>query len=656
VAVPFDKTFQRALAALQGGQLDDAERSFKELLDAEPQHVAGLNLYAILLIQLERFEEAEDYLRRALRKNPKSDATLSNYGIVLAALKRPVEATERFTQALALNPSAVETWNSRGTVFNGLGQYQQAIADFDRAIALNSKYTDAFCNKGNSLAALKLWDQSLAAYDAAIALNQRLANAWLGRAKILLFVYKDYKTAADAYDRALSLKPDLAETWVGLGNIFYQSRQYDRALAAYEKAIELNPDLSDGWHGRANVLYETKRHDEAITAYDKLLGKSPALAWLGRGSVYSDLGLDDQALAAFEQAIALSPDLANAWSARGSILARATRHEEAFACYEKAVELSPDYAEGYFNKGLLKLLVGDLEAGWPLYEWRWKIRNLELSARHFAKKQWLGHENISAKTVLVHSEQGFGDTIQFYRYISKLTGLGCKIIFETQAPLVSLINANSNIYQVISQGETLPNFDVHCPLLSLPLAFNTTLETIPASVPYLFPSPERLELWRTKFDRKATVRIGLVWSGKLLPDFRRSIPLELLLRIINEKAEWHSLQKDVLESDQSSLHSTPTIRNHASSLIDFSDTAALITEMDLVISIDTAVAHLAGALGKPVWVLLPFHPDFRWLQEREDSPWYPTARLFRQPLPGDWAAVVERVRQELTSFIQAGEA
>jgi tetratricopeptide (TPR) repeat protein len=656
VAASFDKTFQRALAALQGGQLDDAERSFKELLDAEPQHVAGLNLYAILLIQLGRFEEAANYLRQALRKTPKSDATLSNYGIVLAALKRPVEAAEQFTQALALNPSAAETWNSRGTVFSGMGQYQQAIADFDRAIVLNSKYADAFCNKGNSLAALKLWDQSLAAYDAAIALNQRLANAWLGRAKIVLFVDKDYKKAREAYDRVLSLNPDLADAWVGLGNIFYQSKQYVQALAAYDKAIEHDTDLSDGWHGRANVLYETKRYDEAITAYDKLLGKSPALAWHGRASVYSDLGLDDQALAAFEQATALSPDLAAAWSGRGSILARANRHEEAFACYEKAIELDREYAEGYLNKGLLKLLVGDFEAGWPLYEWRWKIRSPLPYARDFAQKQWLGDENISGKTILVHSEQGFGDTIQFYRYISKLTSLGCKIIFETQAPLVPLINAQNNNYQVVSQGATLPNFDIHCPLLSLPLAFNTTLETIPTSVPYLFPSPEKLELWRTRLDRKETVRIGLAWSGKLLPDFRRSIPLKVLLRIINEKAEWHSLQKDVLESDQSSLHSSPAIRNHASSLINFSDTAALITKMDLVISIDTAVAHLAGALGKPVWVLLPFHPDFRWLLERENNPWYPTARLFRQPLPGDWEAVAERVCQELTSFIQAGNA
>ena len=647
-----DKAFQRALASLREGKLDEAERSFKKLLDAEPRHVAGLNLFAILLTQLGRFDEADRYLRRALSENAKSDATFYNHGTVLAALKRPAEAAEQFTKAININASAAETWNSRGAVCNELGQYQRAIADFDKAIALNPKYADAFSNKGNSLAALNLWDQSLAAYDAAIAIDQRMVNAWLGRAKILLFVRKDYEKAFEAYNKLLSLKPDLADTWIGLGNIFYQSSEYDRALSAYDKAIELNPDLPDGWHGRANVLYETRRHDEAIAAYDDLLGKRPALASLGLGNVYSDLGRDEQALAAYDHAIALKPNLANAWGGRGSVLARANRDDEALACYEKAIEFDPDYAEGYFNKGVLKLSLGDFEAGWPLYEWRWKISKPGLAARQFVQKLWLGDENISGKTILIHSEQGFGDTIQFYRYISKLTSLGCNIIFETQAPLVSLINAQKNNYRVISRGDTLPDFDVHCPLLSLPLVFKTTLKTIPASIPYLLLPAEKLESWQNSLGRKDKVRIGLAWSGKLLPDFRRSIPLELLLPIINEKAEWHSLQKDVPENEQTSLNSSLTIRNHASALADFSDAAALIAEMDLVISIDTAIAHLAGALGKPVWILLPFHPDFRWLRGREDSPWYPTARLFRQPQRDDWQAVIGRVRRELASFLQ----
>ena len=207
-------------------------------------------------------------------------------------------------------------------------------------------------------------------------------------------------------------------------------------------------------------------------------------------------------------------------------------------------------------------------------------------------------------------------------------------------------------YLIISQESALPNFDVHCPLLSLPLAFKTTLETIPAPTPYLRTATERSELWRARLGRKNKKRIGLAWSGNILPDFRRSIPLESLLSLINDKVEWHAVQKDVRESDRNSLELTPAIINHSPSLSDFSDTAALIDELDLVISIDTGVAHLAGALGKPVWILLPFHPDFRWLRDREDSPWYPTARLFRQTKDGEWGDVLEMVSDELNRLYQ----
>jgi hypothetical protein len=301
---------------------------------------------------------------------------------------------------------------------------------------------------------------------------------------------------------------------------------------------------------------------------------------------------------------------------------------------------------------LLKLSLGEYEEGWKLYEWRWKTSLFTSPVRNFSPPLWLGNDSIVGKTILLHSEQGFGDTIQFFRYLPKLTTLGCKIIFETQTQLVPLMKAQRNNCQIIGQGETLPSFDVHCPLLSLPLAFKTTLETIPAQVPYLFPPLEKLELWRAKLGTKRKPRIGLVWSGRLSPDFRRSIPLELFLQIINTGAEWHSLQKDYRESDRNSLNSNLTIIDHAPSLNDFSDTAALITEMDLVISIDTAVAHLAGALGKPVWILLPFHPDFRWLRAREDSPWYPTARLFRQTRDGEWDNVLKRLVLELKSNLE----
>jgi hypothetical protein len=225
--------------------------------------------------------------------------------------------------------------------------------------------------------------------------------------------------------------------------------------------------------------------------------------------------------------------------------------------------------------------------------------------------------------------------------------LGCNIIFETQAPLISLIKAQNDNFHIIGRGETLPSFDVHCPLLSLPLVFKTTLRTIPAAIQYLEPPSDKLKLWQTKLGKKGKIRIGLAWFGRPFPDSRRSISLDLLVPILAKNAEWHSLQKDVRENDRGSLKSNLAIIDHEQSLNDFSDTAALIAGLDLVISIDTAVAHLAGALGKPVWILLPFHPDFRWLRDREDSPWYPTAKLFRQTKSGEWKNVIDLVSQEL---------
>ena len=432
---------------------------------------------------------------------------------------------------------------------------------------------------------------------------------------------KRFKGAVSSYQCAIKLVPNHAPIYSDLGNALYELKLYEEALAAYDKALALKPDLADAWCGRGNIFYDRKRHNEAFAAYDK--------------------------------AIALRPDLENAWLGRGNVFFSLNRDEEALTCFDKAISLRKDFAEGYTNKAALKLSLGEFEEGWQLYEWRWKMKSFSSPVRNFSQPLWLGNDSIAGKTILVHSEQGFGDTIQFCRYVPRLKSLGCKIIFETPKPLVPLINAQMDDCQIIGRGEALPSFDVHCPLLSLPLAFKTTIETIPAEVPYLFPPPEKLELWRTKLGTKSKPRIGLVWSGRMLPDFRRSIPLNLLLPIIAEKAEWHSVQKEYRDDDSKSLESSLAIMDHSRFLNDFSDTAALITEMDLVISIDTAVAHLAGALGKPVWILLPFHPDFRWLRERKDSPWYPTARLFRQAQDGEWGSVIDRVFQELKIFLDA---
>jgi hypothetical protein len=258
---------------------------------------------------------------------------------------------------------------------------------------------------------------------------------------------------------------------------------------------------------------------------------------------------------------------------------------------------------------------------------------------------------------LIHSEQGLGDTIHFCRYLPFLDGRNCRIVFETPRPLVPLFQDRNENMQVVAAGDALPDFDVHCPLLSLPLAFQTTLDTIPASIPYLRADGERLAGWRGRLGPKTEPRIGLVWSGGLYP-VGRSLPLQALAPLLVDKVEWNAMTKDIRDPDREYLTQNPSIKDRSPLLVDLADTAALVSEMDLVISVDTAVAHLAGALGKPVWILLQFHPDFRWLRDRQDSPWYPTARLFRQTRAGEWGDVVENVAAALREFLpglQRGE-
>ena len=344
--------FQRALAALRTGRVNDAEKLLKEVLRADPRDVAALNLLAILLMQLGRFAEAETYLRRALQEQPKSDATLYNYGITLKALNRPAEALERFTQAAAINAAVAETWNNRGTVFNALKRYDEAIADFQKAIGLNPRYAEAFCNKANSYAALEQFDDAVAEYQRALELKSDLAEAWCGCGNAYWHL-KRYEEASAAFDTALGLKSNLAEAWVGRGDASAELRRYDEAFTAYDKALALKPDLAEAWLGSGNVFTGLKRYDEAFTAYDKALALKPDLAnaWLGRGNVFTELKRYDEAFSAYDKALALKPDLANAWLGRGSVFGELKRYDEAFAAYDKALALKPDLAEAWLGRG-----------------------------------------------------------------------------------------------------------------------------------------------------------------------------------------------------------------------------------------------------------------------------------------------------------------
>ena len=427
------------------------------------------------------------------------------------------------------------------------------------------------------------------------------------------------------------------------------------ALIAYDKALALDPALAAAWVGRGNCCFELKRNEESLYAHEQALKLDPqsVAALIGLGSVQSDMRHDELALANFYKATALAPDDKAARTGLGKVFYEANRDTEALQCFERALELDPDYPEAHYNKSLVKLALGEYEEGWRLFEWRRQMRFGHLTVRDAAYRPWLGETDIAGKTVFVFAEQGLGDTVQFYRYLKNFEALGCDIVFEAPPPLVPLIAQQNGSFRVIARGDETPKFDVLFPLMSAPLAFKTTLETIPASVPYLAAPSDRTTLWRRRLGTKRKTRIGLAWSGSpgTVNDVQRSVPLKLLLPIIGENAEWYSLQKHVRERDRDALSATLAIINHAETFTDFSDTAAIIAELDLVISVDCVISHLAGAMGKPVWILLAYHADFRYLRDRENNPWYPTARLFRQRTEGDWASVFDRLQPELNEFL-----
>jgi tetratricopeptide (TPR) repeat protein len=463
----------------------------------------------------------------------------------------------------------------------------------------------------------------------------------------------DIDSAIQCIIRLLEVDPSFAEAYNNLGNIYQDNKQLDNAISCYQKALQINPSLAQAYFNLGIVLQDTGRLDEAISSYEKALN----LNYYTFG-IHNNLGLalhdqerSSEAIQFFQKSIQLNPYFADAYYNLGNALASLNQTDEAISFYQKALQLNPDYVEAHWNLALASLLSGDFQQGLKEYEWRWKLKGHY--QYHFAQPLWDGSD-IGGKTILLHAEQGFGDTIQFIRYASLLADQGANVIVQCQNELTPLFTYTKGIQQVISFGEAIPLFDIHCPLASLPLLFETSIKTIPSYIPYLFPDPEVLSKWKNKLeDNKTNLKIGLVWSGnpKHKNDLKRSCSLETFSSLAHlDKITLYSLQKG--DAAKELLFSPKGMRivNHTDAINDFLDTAGHIDTLDLVISVDTSVAHLAGALGKPVWILLPYNPDWRWLLNCEDSPWYPTMRLFRQPNPGDWESVMIKVANELTTL------
>jgi tetratricopeptide (TPR) repeat protein len=367
------------------------------------------------------------------------------------------------------------------------------------------------------------------------------------------------------------------------------------------------------------------------------------------GVCFFSLNLIRDAINCYNKAIGLDTRYVQAHNNLGNALVKLFQHEEALKSYDQALALDPGYVEAYWSKALALLQVGRFSEGWVLHESRWAKPSFQPIVRHFPQTIWDGSFSIAGKTLLLHAEQGLGDTLQFVRYVELAKALGARVVLEVQAPLVLLLDGLFSVEALIKQGDPLPLFDCHCPLMSLPLAFQTTLSTIPSAVPYIKPSSEKERFWAEKLGPNSKLRVGLVWSGdpRHQNDKHRSIALAELLAALPLGLKYFSLQSETRDSDRQALENSDRLVHFGPELKDFSDTAALCAQMDVVVCVDTSVAHLSGALGKPTFLLLPYNPDWRWLLERTDSPWYPTMKLFRQAQLGSWQSVLENVSFDL---------
>jgi tetratricopeptide (TPR) repeat protein len=608
-AAPIAGWFSAALAHQRSGRAADAERVCRAILSADPGHAQTLHLLGLIEHQRGRSAEAIERIRMAIMRDGRDPAFHHNLGNVLRALDRLAEAIDCYERALALAPTSVDTLYNLGNTYQDLGQPERAAAYFERALRVNPEAVELHHNLGTALQDLGRLEEAIGCYRKALALRPDLIESLANLAGALQ-AQGDLDPAKACYERALELRPDHVESHIGLGVVLRAQGQLEEAVARYQRALALMPDHPES---RNNL-----------------------------GVALVDLGQPQEAIPHYERALTLQPNRAETHSNLGIALQRQGRYAEAFASYGRALALKPDYAEAHFNRAHALLLTGELDEGWQEYEWRFVVARYD---RKFDQPLWSG-EPLGGRSILIHAEQGFGDTLQFVRYVPAVAERSGRIVLEVPKPLVRLARTVAGISQVVARGDPLPAFDCHCPLLSLPRVFKTNLATIPNAVPYLRVPADAAAGWAERIPTMPGLRVGVVWAGTTVG----AIDLQLLQPLWEvDGITWFSLQVGDRSGDISSLAGVE-MTDLAPWLTDFAETAAAVCRLDLVISVDTSVAHLAGALGRPTWLLLRYPPEWRWLLDRDASPWYPTARLFRQRKEGDWPCVAREVATALAQM------
>jgi tetratricopeptide (TPR) repeat protein len=646
----------------------------------EPKALIGISLVALASSQT---EAAVAMARAAVEAAPGFVVAWVALGQAFKAARRNTEAEEAYTQAIRLDGMNPLARMGLGELLIATERAPAAIREFEFALQKQPSLVPAQMGLGHALACLGRDSEALEHYDAALALRPKLPEAEFAAGFVLARLGRQ-KEAETRYRRALALRKDFAAAWLNLGGLLREQGREVYAEASLRRALQLRPDLIPGWLMLAQLERERGRIPEAEQHLRKALALNPdqvetqiawcqhsnsqkdhsaAWEWLTKALAYDSYpnealnmkgillhteGRFAEAVAAFEEAEAAGHHAAA--SNRGNSLLDLDRIDEAIAAHERAVELEPHSPGAQYNLAMTRLRLGDWERGWQGYEARWNFREVHRGPRIFPQPRWKG-EALAGRRVLLHAEQGLGDTIQFCRYLPLVTARGGTAILQVQQAverlMASLPTVRAGLAQTALLGQKPPEFDLECPLMSLPMVFGTTVQTVPWLGAYLGADPELTMSMHQKFPSiRPGARVGIAWAGnpRYKADSRRSTQLSSLLPLLRTPSiTWISLQKGEPADQLQTLPGDIFVWDGSSQDTDLAEAAALIATLDLVVTTDTCIAHLAGAMGKPVWILLPYHADWRWMQKIETTPWYPTAQLFRQKQPGDWAELAERV-------------
>ena len=616
-------SIEHALSLQQAGKFEDAKKQYKKILKRNPKDADALHFIGVLAFQAGKQSAALDYLNKALKIAPRYAEALNSRALIHEKTSKWKIALEDYNSALSINPALIDALYNRGSLFLNRQKFKLARDDFDNLLSKQPDHLNARLHRGLALKSMG-----------------------------------DFSAALIDFDYVISKKPNTYSALNNRGNLLSGMSKNQEALEDLNCAIKLKPRSEDAYISRGNLLQKLGNPEDAIKDFNKALEINPKSmkALNNRGFANLELSRIDHALADFQSALEIAPEISETWSNIGTLYKDINLSQKALEAYDNAIALDAENAEAQFGKSLILLRKGDFKEGWRLYEWRKhpnRKKPATSSIRQYAQPLWLGRESLAGKTLFIYWEQGLGDTIQFSRLAKRVSNLGCKVILEVQEPLTELMKNIAGVDELIQDGQAIPAFDFHCPLMSLPYALGLQFDDIKTEVRYLDVDKTRLNKWRRKIDPKCGLRVGIAWSGNKSHsnDRNRSIRLANIDKSLRAVSELFSIQKEIRPEDADYLALSQRLHHFGDELNNFADTAALVELMDVVVSVDTSVAHLAGALGKKVFLLLPYAPDFRWLEGIDKTPWYPKMTLFRQGSDRDWSRVFADVDDAIANLI-----